>query len=354
MRETLTVRGVVRQGVLIRFVLGAAACAVTASVYFPAIDYPFVLDDRTTVLLNPSLVALSDWRGILTYDRWHPLVNVSFAIDQAFSGISPIGFRVTNGVLHLAVVAFVFALASRRPGVRPGSGPAPTGVRRRSAASAAARLRRARDQGQTTFDVSSEPTQAIGRAWAGFAAAATFGVNPLAARSVAYVSARADLLFAAVILLACMLAWGAARARSVIRMALAAAVAAMALMATPWGAAAIHGPRRLYLTTALVLLCAARLASPIFARSRATRVASALAVGALALLAQLTLARWADPVALWRAAVERTPAAWDAHLGYADALREASRCQEAVAEYKVALRLHPGQEDARRALARCR
>jgi hypothetical protein len=42
----------------------------------------FVLDDRTTILLNPSLVALSDWRGILTYDRWHPLVNASFAFDR--------------------------------------------------------------------------------------------------------------------------------------------------------------------------------------------------------------------------------------------------------------------------------
>ena len=48
------------------------------------------------------------------------------------------------------------------------------------------------------------------------------------------------------------------------------------------------------------------------------------------------------------------PAAWDAHLGYADALREAAQCRDAAAEYDAVLRLRPGQEDARRGLARCR
>ena len=335
MRKAVALRGVVRQGVLTRALLGAAACAVTALVYLPALDYPFVLDDRTTVLLNPSLVALTDWRGILTFDPWHPLVNVSFAIDQALSGISPIGFRITNGVLHLAVVALLFALATRRQTrVTPGS-----------AASAAAR--------RTTFDVSSAEREETGRPWAGFAAAGAFGVSPLAARSVAYVSARADLLFAAGVLLAGMLAWGAVRARSAARMALAAAIAASALAATPWGMAVPHGPSRLYLTSALALLIAARLTAGAFARSRGARLGAALAVGTLALLTQLSLREWMDPVGLWRASVRRTPAAWDAHLGYADALREASHCEQAVTEYETTLRLHPGQEDARRGLSRC-
>jgi len=314
MREAVTFRGVVRQGVLIRSVLGAAACAVTALLYLPALDYPFVLDDRTTILLNPSLVALSDWRGILTYDRWHPLVNASFAFDQALSGLSPFGFRITTGILHLVVVALVFALGTR--------GPAPG------------------------------KHEEVGRAWAGFAAAGAFGVNPLTMRSVAYVAARADLLFAAGALLAAMLAWGAARARSVPRIVLAAAVAAMALAATPWGAAP-HGPPRLYLTTALALVLAARAMHPFFARSRAARIGAALIVGTLASLTQLSLSQWADPAALWRAAAERTPGAWDAHLGYADALREASRCAQAIPEYETTLRLRPEQSDARRGLAWC-
>jgi hypothetical protein len=335
-------------------VLGAAACAVTALVYLPAIDYPFVLDDRTTVLLNPSLVALTDWRGILTYDRWHPLVNVSFAIDQALSGISPIGFRITNGVLHLAVVAFLFALATRRQtGVKPGSNQGQTGVRLGSEQGQPPSPLRGSGGPGTTFDVSSADREETGRAWAGFAAAGAFGVSPLAARSVAYVSARADLLFAAGVLLAGMLAWGAIRARSAVRMALAGLIAASALAATPWGMAVPHGPSRLYLTSALTLLIAARLTAGAFARSRGARIGAALVVGTLALLTQLSLREWMDPVGLWRASVRRTPAAWDAHLGYADALREASHCQQAVTEYETTLRLHPGQEDALRGLARC-
>jgi len=315
MREAVPGRGVVRQGVLTRAVLGLAACALTALVYIPFVDSPFVLDDRTTVLLNPSLVDLSDWRGILSYDRWHPLVAVSFAVDRALSGVSPLGFHVTNGIVHLIAVALLFALASRS---HPGE------------------------------------TSSTARTWAAFVAAAAFGLNPLTARSVAYISARADLLFTVGLLLAAMLAWGAARARSAVRVAVAAAVAIAAFAAVPWGFAAPHGPRRAYLAAAIVLLAAARFAPPLFARSRAARVTGVLAVAVLAFLTWRTLTLRSDPVALWRAEVERTPAAWDAHLGYADALREASHCAEAAIEYKLVLRMRPGQEDARRGLDRCR
>jgi hypothetical protein len=142
-------------------------------------------------------------------------------------------------------------------------------------------------------------------------------------RSVAYVAARADLLFAAGALLAAMLAWGAARARSVPRIVLAAVVAAMALAATPWGAGAARtaetvshdgagpgdgGPRD----------------APVFLAVARGENRCRVMVGTLASLTQLSLSHWTDPAALWRDAAERTPGAWDAHLGYADALREAS------------------------------
>src|SRR5262245_27479718 len=113
MREAISGRGVVRQGVLTRAVLGLSACALTGLVYLPFVDSPFVLDDRPIVLLNPSLVDPFDARGILRNDRWHPLVTVTFVIDRAWSGISPLGFRLTNGVLHVAVVALLFVLGSR-------------------------------------------------------------------------------------------------------------------------------------------------------------------------------------------------------------------------------------------------
>ena len=142
MREAVTGRGVVRQGVLIRAALGLAACALTALLYLPFVDRPFVLDDRATVLLNPSLVDLSDARGILAYDRRQPLVNVSFAIDRALSGLSPLGFHITNGGLHIVVVALLFILASRRSQTR---------------------VKLGSDQGQTTF--AFLPGQAGRRFW---------------------------------------------------------------------------------------------------------------------------------------------------------------------------------------------
>src|SRR5258708_28482934 len=106
-----------------RVALGILACALTALVYQTTLDHPFVFDDRITVLLNPSLVDLSDLRGILLYNLAHPVVNVSYAIDSAFSGVSSFGFHVTNGILHLVVVALFYGWCMRPPadGLRPGS-----------------------------------------------------------------------------------------------------------------------------------------------------------------------------------------------------------------------------------------
>jgi hypothetical protein len=185
-------------------------------------------------------------------------------------------------------------------------------------------------------------------------AAAAFGVNPLTARSVAYISARADLLFAAGVLLAILLTWSAIRAGSRLRFACAMASGVAALAAVPWGTQAPHGPDRLYLTIALLLLAAARWLADGFDRSRVARVAGVLAVATLAFQTGRTLQTWEDPVELWRLEVKRTPDEWAVHLGYADALREASHCREAVREYEAALRLHPGVADARRGLAQCR
>jgi len=239
-RQALTLRGVVREGLLTRAVLGLSACVLTALVYLPFVDNPFVLDDRTTVLLNPSLVDITGARGILLYDRWHPLVTATFALDRVFSGVSPLGFHITNGILHLIVVAAIFALVSRQlapdPGqtrVKPGSNPDQTGVRP------------VPDRGQTKVRPRSDPGLTPGaasaadgthRPWTAFLAAAAFGVNPLTARSVAYISARADLLFASGVLLALLLAWSAVRARSTLRFACATATALAALAAMLWGA----------------------------------------------------------------------------------------------------------------------
>ena len=306
MRKALALRGVVRKGLLIRAALGLTACALTWMVYIPFVDGPFVLDDRATVVLNPSLSDVSDWRGVLLYDRWHPLVNVSYAIDRAWWGFSSLGFRLTNTALHLAVVALLFGVCTR------------------------------------LFDEN----------WTAFVAAAAFGMNPLTTRSAAYVSARSDLLFTAGALIVAILVRRAVE-RSDRRAAVLAGVAAgVTLTAMPWGGAT-HGPMRLYVPAAAAAVVAAWAARAFIARSRGVRVAGVLVVGALIVPTRAALVRWSDPVGLWRDEVHRRPDAWDAHLGYADALRESSRCDEAAAEYREALTRNPQLDAAHRGLAGC-
>src|SRR4051812_50103817 len=104
MRPAFTGRSVVRQGVLTRVGLGLVACGLTALVYLPAIDYPFVLDDRTAVLLNPSLVDLADWRGVLLFDPWHPPGDAAFPVDPPLSRLSPPRFHLPPHILPPLVV----------------------------------------------------------------------------------------------------------------------------------------------------------------------------------------------------------------------------------------------------------
>jgi hypothetical protein len=199
------------------------------------------------VLLNPSLAGPSGLPGVLLYDRWHPLVNLSFAIDYAFSGISPFGFHITSGVLHVVVVALLYGLCTRL----------------------------------------------LDDDWAAFFAAAAFGINPVTARSVAYIAARADLLFAAAVLLGVMLVrrWKEKGERG----ALAAAVicAVLALTAAPWGDAAPIGPHRFYLTTAAALFGVAWCSRSLLARSWGARAFGAVALAALVVLTRSALMYWA-------------------------------------------------------------
>jgi hypothetical protein len=82
-------------------------------------------------------------------------VNLSYAIDHAFWGISSFGYHATNGVLHLFVVGLLYGWCTR----------------------ALADARRESDL-------------------AAFFAAAVFGVHPLMGSAAAYVTARPELLAA--------------------------------------------------------------------------------------------------------------------------------------------------------------
>ena len=145
----------------------ALAAALAALVYVNALDNPFVYDDHDTVIANPSLVDPSNIRFVLTHSPFRPVVNASYAVDRALWGFRPLGFHLTNVLLHATVVAFLYALLRcalldvrrRRGHPRPNEG----------------RLSRS-------------------DTWAAFAGAALFGVHPLMTEAVGYVSGRSELL----------------------------------------------------------------------------------------------------------------------------------------------------------------
>lgn len=112
--------------------------------------------------------------------------------------------------------------------------------------------------------------------------------------------------------------------------------------------------KRVYVAAAGLLLAAgSALAEPLATR----RIARAVAAVAVVVLLALTYRRnalWANPMDVWEEAVRRAPNAWQAHLGYAELLREIGRCDRATVEYREALRLYPGLPDAEAGLTGCK
>src|SRR6187549_2694261 len=97
----------------LRVILGVAAVALAIAAYLNALDNPFVYDDTDTVLLNRSLVDLSNLWFILLYSPFRPVVNLSYAIDRAMWGYTSFGFHLTNIALHAVVVGLFFGWCTR-------------------------------------------------------------------------------------------------------------------------------------------------------------------------------------------------------------------------------------------------
>jgi len=85
------------------------------SVYANTLNHGFVWDDADIIVENPQLQKLSNIPSMFfTEDRiegstgyYRPLTYISFAIDRAIWGLNPVGFNVTNLLLHI-MVALLF------------------------------------------------------------------------------------------------------------------------------------------------------------------------------------------------------------------------------------------------------
>jgi hypothetical protein len=98
-------------------------CAVVGlAAYLPQCEYPFVYDDVFIVSRNPA-VAGGSWADWLTQPYWppdiqtdpvyRPVTTLSLRLNYALFGDEPLGFRVTNALLHAICSAVVALLAMR-------------------------------------------------------------------------------------------------------------------------------------------------------------------------------------------------------------------------------------------------
>jgi protein O-mannosyl-transferase len=154
-----------------------ALAAAVAAVYGPAVDSPFIFDDATSVVNNPSirrlwplvdfssdLSPLSPPRGLPTSAR--PVVNLSLALNYGFGRLNPMGYHVVNMVVHTFSALLLWAIVYRT-------------------------LRSAYFRGR--FDGVA--------GWLSFVAALLWAVHPLATETVNYVTQRTELVMACFYLL---------------------------------------------------------------------------------------------------------------------------------------------------------
>ena len=100
--------------------LGAIALTcLVAAVFFPIVGFDFVdYDVRVQVLENRYLRTFSveNLKHILTsrcITSYYPVRTLSFAVDYYLWGLNPGGFKLTNGLIHLANVLLVYWLVIR-------------------------------------------------------------------------------------------------------------------------------------------------------------------------------------------------------------------------------------------------
>lgn len=153
-----------------------ALAAVTLIVFSPALGNGWVdYDDDRNFLTNPGYRGLgaAQLSWMLTgaiMGHWTPVTWLSHGVDYAVWGMNPLGYHLGNLLLHAGNVALVWALALRLLGAaRPEAEP----MARRLGAGVTALL---------------------------------FGLHPLRAESVAWITERRDVLAALFFLLA-LLAW---------------------------------------------------------------------------------------------------------------------------------------------------
>ncbi len=94
-----------------RHALAALAVLVCVGVHVTAVRNPFVYDDLVTVVSNPTLEPPLNVFAVVLFQRFRPMVNLSYALDVVVWGLDPVGFHLTNLLLHSVNVVLLYVLA---------------------------------------------------------------------------------------------------------------------------------------------------------------------------------------------------------------------------------------------------
>jgi tetratricopeptide (TPR) repeat protein len=106
-----------RKHLLYRLVL---ITVLLLAVYGNTINHRFVWDDADIIIDNPQLEKLSNIPSLfLSEDKiegstgyYRPMTYVSFALDRAIWGLNPVGFNITNLLLHILVALLFYQVIS--------------------------------------------------------------------------------------------------------------------------------------------------------------------------------------------------------------------------------------------------
>ena len=147
------------------------AAFLAVLVYLNTLDNPFVYDDFRLIVENSSLLNAGDLQSVIVRDITRPIVNVSYAIDTMLWGRRPVGYHLTNVVLHAVNVVLVYWVAFLLSEDRR------------------------RQLHQTIGAAASSATIA-------FATASVFALHPMMTQAVGYISGRSEVAYSVFFLLA--------------------------------------------------------------------------------------------------------------------------------------------------------
>ena len=91
-------------------------------IYFPSLHHDFISDDRPLVVENPYIKSWKYLPEMLSRDAWNiseptnywrPVFSISLALDYSLWGLNPLGFHLTNILLHAINTVLLYLLGKR-------------------------------------------------------------------------------------------------------------------------------------------------------------------------------------------------------------------------------------------------